>query len=153
MHVAQQLCCCGICNILWWYDTLQWSYIKTNFPMNLNYDGKIVCEMGPWSVLLLRQHLIKGGSSPSEATMIHYEYLLTTLNIPASIRWDLGLVSKYDKTSYCKISQSVELARLGIKMFVSLWNLADTLTAVLPAKFQSNWKTDFVPLRIWKILQ
>ena len=29
------------------YDTPQWNYTNTNFPSNLNYDGKIVREMGP----------------------------------------------------------------------------------------------------------
>ena len=30
-------------------DTMRWSYTETNFPSNLNYDGKIVREIGPWS--------------------------------------------------------------------------------------------------------
>ena len=35
LHMARQLCCPGMCKILYQYRTLQWSYIKTNFPSNL----------------------------------------------------------------------------------------------------------------------
>ena len=30
-----------------WYITTEWNYTQTNFPSNLNYNGKIVGEMGP----------------------------------------------------------------------------------------------------------
>ena len=33
------------------------SYIKTNFPSNLNYDRKIIHEMGPWIYILPLQLL------------------------------------------------------------------------------------------------
>ena len=36
------------------------------------------------------------------------------------------------KTSYCKISRSLEAARFGFKLFQSLWNLAGTSAALLP---------------------
>ena len=40
LHMARQLCCHAMCNILLRYGTLQWSYTctsKTNFPSNFNY--------------------------------------------------------------------------------------------------------------------
>ena len=43
-----------------------------------------------------------------------------------------GLYSLSGKTSYCKISWSLEAARFGFKLFQSLWNLAGTSTALLP---------------------
>ena len=44
----------------------------------------------------------------------------------------LGLYSLSGKTSYRKISISLEAARFGFKLFQSLWNLAVTSAALLP---------------------
>ena len=49
LHMAQQLCCNTMCKIWECYNTVQWSYTNSNFPSDLNYDGKIVSEMGPCS--------------------------------------------------------------------------------------------------------
>ena len=43
-----------------------------------------------------------------------------------------GLYSLSGKTSYRKISRSLEAARFGFKLFQSLWNLARTSAALLP---------------------
>ena len=43
-----------------------------------------------------------------------------------------GLYSLTGKTSYHKISWSLEAARFGFKLFQSLWNLAGTSAALLP---------------------
>ena len=43
-----------------------------------------------------------------------------------------GLYSLSGKTSYRKISWSLEAARFGFKLFQSLWNLAGTSAAMLP---------------------
>ena len=61
---------------------------------------------------------------------------------------------------YCKISQSLEPARLGVVMLISLWNLtgvslARTATEKL-VKFQSDWKTlnrHIAPLGLYEILR
>ena len=50
----------------------------------------------------------------------------------------LGLYSLSGKTSYRKISWSLEAARFGFKLFQSLWNLAGTSAAEVPVKFQSD---------------
>ena len=44
----------------------------------------------------------------------------------------LGLYSLSGKTSYGKISGSLEAARFGFRLFQSLWNLTGTSAAVLP---------------------
>ena len=44
----------------------------------------------------------------------------------------LGLYSLSGKTSYRKISRSLEAARFGFKLFQSLWSLAGTSAALLP---------------------
>ena len=44
----------------------------------------------------------------------------------------LGLYSLSGKTSYRKISWSLEAARFGFKLFQWLWNLAGTSAALLP---------------------
>ena len=44
----------------------------------------------------------------------------------------LGLYSLSGKTSYRKISWSLEAKRFGLKLFQSLWNLAGTSAALLP---------------------
>ena len=46
--------------------------------------------------------------------------------------YTLGLYSLSGKTSYRKISWSLEAARFGFKLFQSLWNLAGTSAALLP---------------------
>ena len=43
-----------------------------------------------------------------------------------------GLYSLSGKTSYRKISWSLEATRFGFKLFQSLWNLAGTSAALLP---------------------
>ena len=43
-----------------------------------------------------------------------------------------GPISISDKTSYCKISQSLEATRFVFKIVWSLWNWIGTLAAVLP---------------------
>ena len=43
-----------------------------------------------------------------------------------------GVYSLSGKTSYRKISWSLEAARFGFKLFQSLWNLAGTSAALLP---------------------
>ena len=52
----------------------------------------------------------------------------------------LGLYSLSGKTSYRKISWSLEAARFGFKLFQSLWNLAGTSVALLPMCL-SNFRT------------
>ena len=47
------------------------------------------------------------------------------------IGWDLGLYSLSDKTSCRQITWSLEAARLGVIMVVSLWNLTGTSAAAL----------------------
>ena len=48
------------------------------------------------------------------------------------VKWDPGLYSLSGKTSYRKISRSLEAARFEFKLFQSLWNLAGTSAALLP---------------------
>ena len=43
-----------------------------------------------------------------------------------------GLYSLSGKTSYCKISWSLEVARFGFRLFQSLWNLTGPSAAALP---------------------
>ena len=51
----------------------------------------------------------------------------------------LGLYSLSGKTSYRKISWSLEAARFGFNLFQSLWNLAGTSAALLP-RYLSNFR-------------
>ena len=46
----------------------------------------------------------------------------------------LGTDSISHKASYCKISQSIEVVRSGIKRLISLWNFAGFSAAVLPPR-------------------
>ena len=56
-----------------------------------------------------------------------------------------GLYSLSGKTSYQKISWSLEAARFGFKLFQSLWNLEGT-SAALPPRCLSNFKA----IRPWQ---
>ena len=54
----------------------------------------------------------------------------------------LGLYSLSGKTSYRKISWSLEAGRFGFKLFQSLWNLAGTSATLLPrclSNFRAIW--------------
>ena len=52
----------------------------------------------------------------------------------------LGLYSLSGKTSYCKISWSLEADRLEVIINVSFWNLTGTSEGALPVKFKSDLK-------------
>ena len=51
----------------------------------------------------------------------------------------LGLYSLRGRTSYRKISWSLKAARLGFRLFQSLWNLIGTSATVLP-RYLSNYR-------------
>ena len=51
---------------------------------------------------------------------------------PHALNSMLGLYSLSGKTSYCKISWSLEVARFGFRLFQSLWNLTGPSAAALP---------------------
>ena len=63
---------------------------------------------------------------------IYNERRICPANLHQSDQWLLGLYSLSGKTSYRKISWSLEAARFGFKLFQSLWNLAGTSAALLP---------------------
>ena len=68
--------------------------------------------------------------------------MLVNIKHYANIRQTQGLYSLSGKTSYRKISWSLEAARFGFKLFQSLWNLAGTSAALLPrclSNFRSIW--------------
>ena len=58
--------------------------------------------------------------------------LLCTYKLASDYVTTLGLYSLSGKTSYRKISWSLEAARFGFKLFQSLWNLTGTSAALLP---------------------
>ena len=58
-------------------------------------------------------------------------------NHPNVTEATLGLYSLSAKTSYCKISWSLEGARFGFRLFQSLWNLTGPSAAVLPRYLSS----------------
>ena len=60
-----------------------------------------------------------------------YGFLNVIIWLPLWMRF-LGLYSLSGKTSYRKISWSLEAARFGFKLFQSFWNLAGTSAALLP---------------------
>ena len=55
----------------------------------------------------------------------------------------LGLYSLRGKTSYRKISWSLEAARFGFKLFQSLWNLAGTSALQNPISARFGGKTSY----------
>ena len=58
-----------------------------------------------------------------------------------------GLYSLSGKTSYRKISWSLEAARFGSKLFQSLWNLAGTSAALLPRCLSKRCLSNFRAIR------
>ena len=68
-------------------------------------------------------------------TLLHIDWWVGGLHVFTSTKLrhlNLGLYSLSGKTSYRKISWSLEAARFGIKLFQLLWNLAGTSAALLP---------------------
>ena len=77
-----------------------------------------------------------------------YDRLISTIGFALLVRWrvyiesgssmltvlglKMGPVSISEKTSYCKISWSLEAARFVFRIVRSLWNLTGTSAAVLP---------------------
>ena len=59
---------------------------------------------------------------------IFYRYVIYNPNCIGN----LGPISISDKTSYCKITWSIEAARFVFRIVRSLWNLSGTSAAVLP---------------------
>ena len=62
---ARQLCCPGMCNILWWCDLLHWSYTKKKISIKFEYHGRIFGEMDPtWCICVseLSQHFVEFNS-------------------------------------------------------------------------------------------
>ena len=51
---------------------------------------------------------------------------------PSNIHTSLSLYSLSNRTSYCQISRSIEAARLGVMMIVSLRHLTGIAAVVLP---------------------
>ena len=62
-----------------------------------------------------------------------------------SVGQNYDLYSLSGKTSYLKISRSLEAARFGFKLFQSLWNLAGTSATLLP-RCLSNFRA----IRQWQ---
>ena len=69
----------------------------------------------------------------------HWQIKISILHVPVPTIRDLGPVSISDKTSYRKISQSLEAPRFVFRIVRSLWNLAGTSAALLP-RYLSNLK-------------
>ena len=78
-------------------------------------------------------HLFKEISlRPCIATRSAPYFLFWLIGIYLTVYISQGLYLLSGKTSYRKISWSLEAARFGFKLFQSLWNLAGTSAALLP---------------------
>ena len=62
------------------------------------------------------------------------------LRYNTAIQWALCLYSLSGKTSYRKMSWSLEAARLDVIMIAPLWNLTGSAAAEGHLKLQSDWK-------------
>ena len=62
----------------------------------------------------------------------------TRIQIPVLSFPPRGLYSLKGRTSYHKISWSLEAARFSVRLLRSLWNLTGVSEALLPVKFQSD---------------
>ena len=84
-------------------------------------------------------HILKGYLTSTCTTLKdigtsdQYHTNLTRHRIARTLCMLSGMFSHdADKTSYCKISQSLEAARFVFRIVRSLWNLTDTSAALLP---------------------
>ena len=95
------------------------------------YYSKIVfvCNV---LILLKHYHVTNASQASSKfklCALLLHQYLNCSFYSRLSLQ---GLYSLSGKTSYRKISWSLEAARFGFKLFQSLWNLAGTSAALLP---------------------
>ena len=76
--------------------------------------------------------------------LVWESYSIDLLSYPKlqDISWDLDSVSIFDRTSYCRISSSIEAARFVFRSVRSFWNLTGTSAAPLPMclpNFKAMW--------------
>ena len=79
------------------------------------------------------------GNIKGNYTHLHFEVFHST----AFLVKTLGLYSLNGRTSYHKISRSLEAARFWFRLLQSLWNLTDTSAARLP-RCLSNFQSDTI---------
>ena len=99
-----------ILNDIWWWLSLEFNTAARN---RYKWDAK-------WSSY---GYGTFSGSIPLLGAVIHHARKRST---------NQGLYSLSGKTSYRKISWSLEAARFGFRLFQSLWNLTGTSAAALP---------------------
>ena len=82
---------------------------------------------------------VKGGWKVYWVNVIAHHWVcwkLSVLSLHRRLCWSewpvLGLCSLSERTSYRKISLSLEAARFGFRLFQSPWNLTGSSTAALP---------------------
>ena len=87
---------------------------------------KHIVSWGKWAISEDSLRLWSNFMVHTNAKLLRLQHLLL------SCEWLQGLYSLSGRTSYRKISRSLEAARFGFKLFQSLWNLAGTSAALLP---------------------
>ena len=93
--------------------------------------SSIISEMQTYKIILLSSKKIKIQEAPENITSpCKFGYMAG--EVRRSLFLLQGLYSLSRKTSYRKISWSLDVARFGLKLFQSLWNLAGTSVALLP---------------------
>ena len=136
--------CCGqkIFRDIWVQDEFQTDIPYCNSPrMQLGWT-KITNSYSAWLIfgpLVIYDKSVKASQRKLDCllsrllrlTTDHKNFALLSLcaaNPPAT----QGLYSLSGKTSYRQISRSLEVARLGVTIIVSLWNLTGIAAALLP---------------------
>ena len=126
---------------------------KIYFQPIITGQTQEIIEVWWWYILVMQSFLRTSmSSSTARDKLIWRNNCKHTVQFHTCIRhilasYCLGLVSIYDKTSYRKISWSLEAARFVFRIVRSLWNLTGNSAALLP-KCLLNFKA----MRYFKVL-
>ena len=113
-----------------------------SFQVSMNYFYSILSQLFPSMPRISRRP-----RSWKPIWLHKYCGIQLGMNIIAIILTHHGLFSLNGKTSYLQISWSLEAARLGVMVIVSLWNLTGISAAVLP-RCLSNFRA-IRKFKIW----
>ena len=121
---------------LWGRSTIWW-------PVDSPHKGLVTQKTFPYNDVIMYWSYLDWGFE---------EFTSLRANLPnpshlrvaskSTVSNPLGLYSQSGRTSYGKISRSLEAARFGFKLVPSLWNLTGTSAAPLPRcllNFRAIW--------------
>ena len=135
-------------------DVIKWNHFPSYWPFVRGIHRSAVNSphKGQWRGALMFSLIcawINGWVNSRKAGDLrrhraHYDVIVM-------IHWRQGLYSLSGRTSYRKISWSLDVASFEFKLVQSLWNVTGTSAAVLPKRL-SNFRAIQIQIRLFDII-